>query len=455
MRRRGQSAPADVPLDCDPEPMPLLEPEDPADAAIPAARSREMSPVDAEVRNIQSQLTMFEELAEMIATLRNEMRTEMREIRASRCNHEPASNVQSTDRAPSNAATDSEPSNAASTSEAGSATNEGQFTQSASTEAQATAAPVNAMLTASAPICSNTPSNSLPPQVAYVINRETIPLFKAEVPASRPLQRNQEIESWIRHIENLTHLKTDAAFIQAARAHCRGTADLVINSSLFDPISDWQTFKGLLREKFRGTCSSADFFRMLYAHSMVAGQTPLDLYVQLQGAVYQGVRDYPKAVGDPDELIRRVFMQALPTRVKEIVAVHESDPMPQLAAAAQQVWNAQNGAQYPTARGPTQIPLGPQQEQEVAATTARQGNKWCQLHRVRSHNTSECRTANNRSGNQGQGNRYYSQSYAMRRCYTCGDTGHLARDCPFSDSQREQAPAATGTSTDGGQADTE
>ena len=379
------------------ESIPQLEPEQPGQP-IPAARSREMSPVDTEVRHIEGELSMFEELAQMISNLRKEMTTEMREIRASRCKHESVTNTQTSSGRGTN--------DAVTVNDVVTAINEAHRTRNVSTETSNPPAQACAVVTATAPsTCSSAPSNPLPPQVAYVVNRESIPVFKAEVPASQPLRRNQEIESWMRNIENLTHPKTDAAFIQAARAHCRGTADLIINSSLFDPISDWQKFKDLLREKFRGTCSSTDFFRMLYSHGMVAGQTPLDLYVQLQGAVYQGLRDYPKAIGDPDELLRRVFMQALPTRVKEIVAVYESGPMPQLAAAAQQVWNAQNGAQYPTTRGPTQISLVPYQEQQVAATTIRSNNKWCQLHRVRSHDTSECRVANNQSGNTGpQGN---------------------------------------------------
>lgn len=445
---RGQAdqglTPADGDLD---DSMPPLEPERPAGHPIPAARSREMSPVDAEVRDLEGQLSMFEELVQMISTLRTEMKTEMREMKASKCNHEPPVNVQTDSAKVSNAAV--------SVNDVVTAINKAQRTRNVSTETCHHPAQACATVTAAAlSTCSSTPSNTLPPQVAYVVNRESIPLFKAEVPASQPLRRNQEIESWVRNIENLTHLKTDAAFIQAARAHCRGTADLVINSSLFDTISDWQAFKDLLREKFRGTCSSTDFFRMLYSHGMVAGQTPLDLYVQLQGAVYQGVRDYPKAIGEPDELIRRVFMQALPARVKEIVAVHESGPMPQLAAAAQQVWNAQNGAQLPTARGPTQISLGPYQEQQVAATAGRPGNKWCQIHRVRSHDTSECRAANSQSGNTGPyGNRSHNPNYARRRCFICDDTGHLARECPFPNRQREQAPATSGTNVEEGQAD--
>ncbi|ROT83513.1 pol polyprotein [Penaeus vannamei] len=39
--------------------------------------------------------------------------------------------------------------------------------------------------------------------------------------------------------------------------------------------------------------------------------------------VYQGLRDYPRAIGDPDDLIRRVFLQGLPRWIREAVVVKE------------------------------------------------------------------------------------------------------------------------------------
>jgi len=39
--------------------------------------------------------------------------------------------------------------------------------------------------------------------ISYIMTRETVPHFKGEAPASEPLKKNQEIESWIRAIENI------------------------------------------------------------------------------------------------------------------------------------------------------------------------------------------------------------------------------------------------------------
>jgi len=107
--------------------------------------------------------------------------------------------------------------------------------------------------------------------VSYVLARETVPHFKGDTSASLPLKRNQEIEGWIRSIENLVKPPTSESFIQAARASCRGPADLIINSPLFDFIRDWDTFKAALRSKFRGTYTAADFYKVLYENRMAAG----------------------------------------------------------------------------------------------------------------------------------------------------------------------------------------
>jgi len=128
------------------------------------------------------------------------------------------------------------------------------------------------------------------PQPTYLIvsDRDSISKFKAEAPASQPLRRNQEVEGWIRQLENAVKPATDEALIRAARAHCRGQAELIINSPIFDDIFSWVDFKQKLRQKFRGTCSASDFFTLLYEVRMLAGQAPLDFYAILEGMVYQG-----------------------------------------------------------------------------------------------------------------------------------------------------------------------
>ncbi|ROT62221.1 hypothetical protein C7M84_019943 [Penaeus vannamei] len=56
------------------------------------------------------------------------------------------------------------------------------------------------------------------PPVEFVVQRDPIPQFKAEVSSAHPLKRNQEVESWLRSVENHTRPQTDAAFIKAAKA---------------------------------------------------------------------------------------------------------------------------------------------------------------------------------------------------------------------------------------------
>jgi len=134
------------------------------------------------------------------------------------------------------------------------------------------------------------------------------------------LKRNQEIEGWIRAVENIVKPPTSEAYIQAARANCRGPAELIINSPLFDNINEWEAFKAALRSKFRGTYTSSDFFKVLYENRMLPGQAPMDYYLQLEGSVYQGYRDHRDAIGDPTELVRRVFLSAIPAWLHDFLA---------------------------------------------------------------------------------------------------------------------------------------
>lgn len=174
-----------------------------------------------------------------------------------------------------------------------------------------------------------------------------ITLFKAEVPTSQPLQRSQELEAWIKQIENVTQPSTGEAMCQMARVMCRGTAEVIINSSAFDGISDWVVFKRQLKEHFRGIGSPHDYFTLLYQHRMMPDQSPFDFYLNLQAAVLQGERDYPNAIGDPDILARRVFLQGMPQWMREALATRDDAPTDKLVHCAQQLWNIRVGVSHP------------------------------------------------------------------------------------------------------------
>jgi len=249
-----------------------------------------------------------------------------------------------------------------------------------------------------------------PTAIEYVIHREdSVPKFKAEISAAFPLKRNQEVESWLRAIENLVKPANDEAFIRAARASCRGTADLIVNSPVFDGIHHWDDFKALARSKFRGTCSSAEFFKHLHESKLNPNQAPLDFFVSVEGLVYQGYRDYPIAVGVPDELIRRVFLQGLPHWLREALVLKEDDSLPSLVDAAQRVWNLRINV---TGEGPSVLSnqhSRPMRSRQVASV-----EKYCQYHQSNGHNTIDCRLRQR-----------------PLLCFNCQRAGHFARQCPF------------------------
>jgi len=286
------------------------------------------------------------------------------------------------------------------------------------------------------------------PPVSYVFTKEKVPHFKGDVSASQPLKRNQEVEGWIRAIENIVKPPTSEAYIQAARANCRGPAELIINSPLFDNINEWEAFKAALRSKFRGTYTSSDFYKVLYENRMLPGQAPMDYFLQLEGSVYQGYRDHRDAIGDPAELVRRVFLSGIPAWLRDFLAVREDGSPTQLAETAQRIWNSRNGIHHGdhSSMTPGQLPERPPRGRDhyalpvsteppamhtVFPVTAQ--GKWCTYHRVPTHNTSECRVASSAPN-----------SPPRRLCFQCRRPGHFAKECPFQQSQGECAPTAPG-----------
>ncbi|ROT68313.1 hypothetical protein C7M84_013547 [Penaeus vannamei] len=267
--------------------------------------------------------------------------------------------------------------------------------------------------------------------LSYVFTKETIPHFKGDTFASQPLKKNQAVESWIWTIENIAKPATSEMFIQAARANCRGPAELIINSPLFDSITEWDTFKAALRSKFRGTSTTSDFF------------------LQLEGHVYQGQRDHRKAIGDPSELVKRVFLSGIPAWLQDFLSVKEDGSPTQIAETAQRIWNSRNGIRHsdtsPAEENPYHPNCPPRGRDLYAMPVAAERSspsyhrspvreRWCEYHRVRIHGTSECRARA----------KILDPQSPRRRCYHCRGPGCLVRVCPFRERQGDQAPGTAG-----------
>lgn len=252
---------------------------------------------------------------------------------------------------------------------------------------------------------------------------------------------------------------TDEAYIRAARASCRGRADMIVNSQQFDHIVSWPLFKAELRKKFRGTYTAADFFKVLYNQGMSSNQAPMD-YLQIEASVYQGVRDHRDAIGDPLELVRRVFLSGLPGWLRDLLALKDDCGTPDLAKAAQRVWNSRNGIRHAADpnrhQSPNDVadqqlrrsPDRPSRYRDLNPVTAephprtpprvRQELPWCEFHKMSGHHTQECRAAQRSPNNQPR----YS-------CYRCDDPNHFSRNCPFLTGQGGHVPSPTGMYTTG------
>jgi hypothetical protein len=274
--------------------------------------------------------------------------------------------------------------------------------------------------------------------------RDPIPPYRAEVPASQPLRRNQELETWLRHVEQAHPYGTDEALIRAARGSCRGTADIVINSPVFDGIGTWDEFKETLRQRLRGTCSSMEYLRHL--GSYVLGDTsPRDFYLAVETMVYQGMRDYPGELGPAEPLMRRTFLQGLPPWLREKLLLIEDQPLYRVVEAAQKVWHHRHYAgrvekplvSFSSEAGPKPRSSTPREGRSPAASPpvdplaelpvrTREPRRWCPYHQVTTHDASECRAV--REGNQ---------------CTRCGRRGHVAERCFFRAEQRRAPPDRT------------
>lgn len=182
---------------------------------------------------------------------------------------------------------------------------------------------------------------------------------------------------------------------------------------------------------------------------MLPGQAPMDYYLQLEGSVYQGYRDHRDAIGDPAELVRRVFLSGIPAWLRDFLAVREDGNPTQLAETAQRIWNSRNGIHHgdhssmssgqfperpPRGRDHYALPVSAEAPAMHSIFPVTAQGKWCSYHRVPTHNTSECRAVASSAPN----------SPPRRLCFQCRRPGHLAKECPFQQSQGEGAPTAPG-----------
>jgi len=242
-------------------------------------------------------------------------------------------------------------------------------------------------------------------QVKVKVDRDAIPYFEAR-PSSDALARSQELETWLRRLELVTPDDADNTRIRLARTYCKGTADLIINSPAFEVISSWSHFKSLLRQKFRGTANSSDFFNNLQRKTLKHGQTPQDFLLEIEGFVYLGVREYSIEIGDPVALIRRVFLGGLPSDLSDLLVACEDLPLHEIVAKANKLFMSR-AARTPSRETRRPIPVASTQLHEASVP-------YCYYHRASGHSTVDCQ-----------------EKPPGRVCWQCRRHDHRRFECPF------------------------
>lgn len=268
----------------------------------------------------------------------------------------------------------------------------------------------------------NKTTDKVPPQFKIKIDKDTVPYFEAK--ESKHALSRSELETWLRRLELITPDDADEARMRLVCTYCKGTADLVINSPVFEMIDDWAHFKLALRRKFKGTANSSDFFHNLQRKSMRPGQTPQDFLLEIEGIVYMGLREYSVEIGDPIALIRRIFMIGLPSDIADILTACEELPLHQIVSKANKIFASR------TSRAP---PRNMREPLPVAAThaapepVATPVEQYCFYHRTQGHSTTEC-----------------NEKPRGNVCWHCCRPDHRRFMCPFYEGQEDQASGPLG-----------
>ncbi|ROT67616.1 hypothetical protein C7M84_014292 [Penaeus vannamei] len=72
---------------------------------------------------------------------------------------------------------------------------------------------------------------------------------------------------------------------------------------------------------------------------MTERQAPMDFFLEVEASVFQGYRDHRGAVGEPSELIRRVFLAGLPSTLRDLLVLKD-DCSPIQLAKPPEAWNS-------------------------------------------------------------------------------------------------------------------
>lgn len=287
------------------------------------------------------------------------------------------------------------------------------------------------------------PPSTVPTPVALNIHTKDAPSYKATATCMDPVARNQELEDWLLEMEiRFDHLP-DPKRVEIARAHCRGDAGVMMQDEAFATMRSWATYKEEMRQHFKVRTSVGAIVHQLTTMSLRPDQSPADLFQKIRSICLAGSQEHPKSFGDPHQVARYHFLQALPNWLREVIHCSADGPIKVLVERAQENWSGRKLTRS-TGQGNTER----RWERHVMATDVEEDEAECyELAYQGGSGPRAPRRWVNRDGYDQQPGRGGRRGQVV--CFGCNRSGHFVRQCPFLVLRGENAPLTTERPTQG------